>query len=159
MMQLDWKPTSAFWRICCCNFRFGVHFWKVLFVSADTTVNGADVFPVSMSEHVSGENRHLSIIPEMNTLVDHGLWSPPSGTESHWRHHGPESWCPVLHDVLSDSRILKCDQTSDLFSGEVSTKWFRAHIQETSDLGPHSAFEIYLILDKLLWKVWVSSFA
>ena len=42
-------------------------------MSADTTVNGADVFPVSMSEHVSGENRHLSIIPEMNTLVDHGL--------------------------------------------------------------------------------------
>ena len=46
-------------------------------------MNGADVFPVSMSEYVSGGNRHLVIVPKMNPIVDHGLRSQLSGTESH----------------------------------------------------------------------------
>lgn len=42
---------------------------KVLLVSADTTVSEADIFPVPTSVHVSGGDRHLTIIPDTNLLV------------------------------------------------------------------------------------------
>lgn len=115
-MQLDWKTVPQhFDTLALVTCALGL-ISGVLFVSADTTRNGADVFPVvCWGNGCYEENRHLHNNPRNEHVVgSRAVKAPPSGTEGHW-HHRP--WVTLFSSKMFSQTqgYQSVIRTSDLF--------------------------------------------